>query len=199
MYMKSEMFWAIAQLILLLLIFIPTMVGFLTGAPWVPTPMTAVRKMVELAKLKPGDRVYDLGCGDGRLVQEAAIKCKADAVGIELSPLLFFFAKLRNFIKRSSAVILLRDYRRIHFGNAKALFFYLLPDTLERLKPKFEDELTPGTLLISYAFQIRGWTPIYTEPNNPAEKRFRIFVYQVPSSIKAPENSAKKETIATKS
>ncbi len=173
-------FLYILELIILFAIFIPTIIAILTGAPWVPTPEIRVKKMLELAKLKPGDRMYDLGCGDGRIVHLAAKNYGADAVGIELSPLMYAWARIRNFLLRSKSQILLRDFRRINYSNARALCFYLLPDILKVMRPKFEAELAPGTLIVSYAFQIEGWTPTYIEPKDVKNNCGRIFVYEIP-------------------
>lgn len=184
--------WFIIELILLLLILIPTMVAFFTGAPWVPTPAARVKRMLELAKLKPGDRVYDLGCGDGRMVQLASKLYNADAVGLELSPLVYAWARIRNFFLHSNAQVLLRDFRRIDYSNAKVLVFYLLPEILSLMRPKFERELRPGTRIISYAFEIEGWTPSFIEPKDPMRHFGRIFVYEMPKSKDAKGSEAKK-------
>lgn len=168
------------------------MIAFFTGAPWVPTPMKRVRRMLELANIGPGDRVYDLGCGDGRLVQEAAKTYGADAIGLELSPLVYAMARIRNFILRSKAQILLKDFRKVNFSNAKALTFYLLPEVLKVMGPKFAAELKPGTRIVSYAFQIDGWTPTHIEERDRENSLGRIFVYEIPTSVKANGSPAKK-------
>ncbi len=180
---SNQNLWLVIEFILILTVLVPTMVAFFTGAPWVPTPMVRVRRMLELANLKPGDRIYDLGCGDGRMVQEAAKVYGADAVGLELSPILFAAAKIRSFFLRSKAKILLRDFRRVNFSNAHAIVFYLLPEILKTMGPKFAAEMKPGAKIISYAFQIEGWTPVYTEPKDAARNLARIFVYEVPTSV----------------
>ncbi|MBI2638866.1 class I SAM-dependent methyltransferase [Candidatus Peregrinibacteria bacterium] len=190
--MTEYQLWFAIEFIIFALIFIPTIVAFFTGAPWIPTPMPRAKRMLELADLKPGERVYDLGCGDGRLVHLAAKHYEADAVGLELSPLVYAWAKVRNFFLRSSSKILMRDFRKIDYRNAKALVFYLLPDILKVMRPKFEMELRPGARIVSYAFEIDGWTPVYTEPRDPKRHYGRIFVYEVPKSIKANGNEAKK-------
>lgn len=190
--MTSPTLWFIIEGIIFALLFIPTIIAFFTGAPWVPTPMPRVRKMLQLAQLKPGDRVYDLGCGDGRLVHVAAKEYGADAVGLELSPLVYAWARIRNFFLRSPSTILMRDFRRIDYRNAKALVFYLLPDILKVMRPKFERELAPGARVISYAFEIEGWTPVYMEPKDRAKNFARILVYEVPKSLNANGSEAKK-------
>jgi SAM-dependent methyltransferase len=185
-------FWLILEIVVLMIIFVPTMLAFLTGAPWVPTPNERVKKMLELAKIKRGDRIYDLGCGDGRIVHLAAKLYGADAVGIELSPIVYAMGRLRNFILRSKSKIWLRNFKKIDYSDAHALCFYLLPDILKVMKPKFEAELKPGALIVSYAFQIEGWTPVFIEPRNREKHWGPIYVYEAPTSMKAKGSEAKK-------
>lgn len=180
------------EVLIFVLIFVPTIIAFTTGAPWVPTPTQRVEKMLELAKIKQNDKVYDLGCGDGRMVHLAAKKYGADAIGLELSPLVYFIACVRNFLLRSKSKVLLRDFRKIDYSNARALVFYLLPDVLKIMRPKFEKELQPGTRVVSYAFEIDGWTPVYIEPKDVSKNYARILVYEIPTSIKANGSEAKK-------
>lgn len=182
----------IIEVIVLLAIFIPTIIAFFTGAPWVPTPLPRVKRMLELAEIKAGDRIYDLGCGDGRIPHMAAEQYGADAVGIELSPIMYAWARIRNRLLHSKSQIYLKDFRAIDYSNAKALVFYLLPDILKIMRPKFERELAPGTKIVSYAFEIEGWTPVYTEPRVPEHNYGRIFVYEVPKLTYAKGSEAKK-------
>lgn len=174
----------IIEFALLLLVFLPTMIAFLGGAPWVPTPTVRVKKMLELANIKPGEKVYDIGCGDGRMVVLANKLYQAKSVGIELSPILYMAAKLRNLLSGTKAQFLLRDLRKHTFHDADVLMFYLLPGILKKMAPKFAKELKPGTRLISYAFSIEGWEPTYIEPKDSKHNLARILIYTVPDSIK---------------
>lgn len=174
--------WFYIEVALFTVILIPTVVALVTGAPWVPTPMVRVRKMLELAHIKAGDRVYDLGCGDGRMVHLAAKEYGADAIGLELSPLIYAMARVRNFLVRSRSKVLFRDFRRIDYRNTKAIVCYLLPEVLKVMQPKLEKELPPGARFVSYAFQVAGWTPVYVEPKDPARNLAPIYVYEMPAS-----------------
>jgi SAM-dependent methyltransferase len=189
---ESESIVFFIEAVIFIAIFIPTVIAMVTGAPWVPTPMARVKRMLELAKIKPGERVYDLGCGDGRLVHLAAKTYGADAVGLELSPLVYFWARIRNLFLRSRSRILLRDFRGIDYSNARVLVFYLLPEILNKMRPAFEEQLTPGARIVSYAFEIEGWEPVYVEPKNKALNHARIMVYEIPTSMKANGSFAKK-------
>ncbi len=181
------------EIIILMIIFIPTMIAFVTGAPWVPTPIKRVKRMLELAKIKQGECVFDLGCGDGRMAHNAAKYYNADATGIELSPLIYAMARICNFFRKSKSKILLRDFRKIDFSNADVLTFYLLPSILKKMREKWERELKPGTRIVSYAFEIEGWDPVYIEPKDIENKHARILVYEIPKSIGTSKNAKGKE------
>lgn len=181
---ESENLVILIEVVIFAVLFIPTIIAFVTGAPWVPTPMERVKRMLELARIKKGERVYDLGCGDGRMVHLAAKNYEADAIGLELSPLVYAWAHIRNFFLRSKSKVLLRDFRSIDYSNANVLVFYLLPEILKIMRPKFEAELKPGTRIVSYAFEVEGWNPVYIEPKNCEKNYCRILVYEMPKSIK---------------
>jgi hypothetical protein len=104
-------------------------------APFVPTPMEVVEKMLELAKVTKNDVVYDIGCGDGRSVIFSAKKA-----GVE---------KLVKFR--------LEDATKTDISDATVVTIYLLPESNELLRPKFEKELKPGTPVVSHNYIIPGW------------------------------------------
>ena len=122
-----------------------------TGAPWVPTPMNKVHKMLALAGVRPGDLVYDLGCGDGRTIVTAARHYGARSVGIEIDPLRYLWCQALI------TILGLRDRVRViqgsFFGqdlsNANVVTCYLLQSTNEKLEGKFMRELDPGTRVVS--------------------------------------------------
>jgi SAM-dependent methyltransferase len=181
---EAYYFWLGVELVVFVFILVPTMIAFVTGAPWIPTPMARIKRMLELAELKGGEKVYDIGCGDGRLPYLAAKLWNADAVGIELSPLVFAWARVRHFFWRSKCKLILRDFRYYDLSDANVLAFYLLPEILKKMRPKFEAELKPGTKIISYAFEIAGWTPVHIEPKNMEKNLARIMVYEIPQPVK---------------
>jgi SAM-dependent methyltransferase len=128
------------------------------GAPWVPTPLPTVEEMLDLAEIKPGELVYDLGCGDGRILIAAAKNYQARAVGIELDPLRWLWCQiLITFLG-------LRDQVKVHQGNlfdydlsqADVVTCYLLPDTNKKLQSKLLQELKPDTRVVSNTFLFPG-------------------------------------------
>lgn len=144
-----------------------------------PTPFARAKKMVELADLKPGQKLYELGCGDGRISYLAKKYFSADSRGFELSPIVFLWAKICKFLWRSNHKIYLRDFRVINLSDADAIAFYLLPEPLKKIKDKLERELRPGTKVISYAFAIDGWNPVHLEPKVPEKNYAKILVYEM--------------------
>lgn len=167
----------IYSLIFFIAILVPTVLALINGAPFVPTPIDAVKKMVELAKIKKGEKVYDIGCGDGRIVYLANKDFEADATGFELSPLVFLLACIRKIIWKSKAKIRFGNFKNKNLSDADVIFCYLLPDTLKKLQEKLDRELKPGARVVSYAFQIGNWTESHKEPSIPAKNIASIYVY----------------------
>ena len=170
--------------IILAIVLIPTLIALLWGAPWVPTPMNRVKKMLHLAKVKPCEKVVDLGCGDGRLVHHASRHHQAKAVGLELSPLIYMMAKLAqpyHILRGSKAQVKFKNFYSHDLSDVDVLVFYLMPHALKRISPKFKKELKPGTRIVSYAFEMpKEWgEPIHHEPRIPEKKFSPIWVYKV--------------------
>ncbi|MCL4377158.1 MAG: class I SAM-dependent methyltransferase [Actinobacteria bacterium] len=159
--------------VLLILIYIAWSQIF--GAPWIPTPYKTVHTMLEMARVKPGEVVYDLGSGDGRVIIEAARSFGARAVGIEIDPTRYLWTKLR--------ILMLNLHDNVHvlFGNffykdlsqADVVTVYLLQGTNVRLMEKLENELRPGTRIVSNTFTFPGWKIIRQD------SKAQIYVYRV--------------------
>jgi len=150
------------NLVLFSFIFALTLTAYAAyvGAPPLLTPKKAVRKMLELAQVGPGDTVYDLGCGDGRVVIMADKEFRAEAVGFELSPFLYVVGQIKRlFSKASRTKILFRDFYSQDLTKADAIICFLTPRTMPRLQKKLEKNVKSGTKLVSYAFEAKGWKP----------------------------------------
>jgi SAM-dependent methyltransferase len=130
---------------------------------WVPTPPELVEKMLDLAKVTSRDYVIDLGSGDGRNVIAAA-KRGARALGVEFNP---DMVALSNRLAAEAGVadraqFVQGDMFEADFSEATVLAMFLLPDNLNRLKPKME-KLKPGTRIVLNTFGVPGWRPDVTE------------------------------------
>ncbi len=165
------------ELAAFLILVIPTIYALL-GAPFVPTPLPRVRKMLELAKVKSGDKVYDLGCGDGRLVHLAAREHNAKAIGFELSPPIWFWAKISQPFWRSKAKIKFRNFYKQDISDADVIVCYLMPETLKKFQKKLS-KLKKGTRIVSYAFQIPDLNLIHHEKKVEKKNYSPIWVYEI--------------------
>ncbi|MDW7760377.1 MAG: class I SAM-dependent methyltransferase [Acidobacteriota bacterium] len=128
-------------------------------APFVPTPMEVVEKMLDTAAVTRDDVLYDIGCGDGRVVIAAARLRGARGVGIDIDPDLI--EESRREARRQGVDGLTRfirmDATQARFAEATVVAVYLLPESLELLRHKFETELRPGARIVSHSYLIPGW------------------------------------------
>jgi precorrin-6B methylase 2 len=145
---------------------------------FVPTPEEVVDAMLKVAKVSKNDVVYDLGCGDGRIVIAAAQKLGARGVGIDIDP---------QRIKEATANAQKAGVTdRVQFRNADlftsdiseatVVTLYLLPSLNVKLRPKLLKELRPGTRIVSHAFDMGDWMPEQTVEVNGR----RVFFWTVP-------------------
>ncbi len=129
--------------------------------PYVPTSEAVVEAMLALAKVTKNDLVYDLGCGDGRIVVTAAKKYGARGVGIDIDP-----QRIReaNENARKSGVadrvrFIQNDLFKSDFSDATVVTLYLLPAVNLKLRPQLMKQLKPGTRIVSHAFDMGDWKP----------------------------------------
>jgi protein-L-isoaspartate O-methyltransferase len=130
-------------------------------APYYPTPETIVEKMLQLGGLKAGEKMFDLGSGDGRIVIMAAQKFHADAVGIEMDKDLFKQStdKIRKLGLEKTARIVNGDIFKQNYGSADMITVYLLPASNDKVRPILEKQLKKGTRIVSHDFEFREWQP----------------------------------------
>jgi len=129
--------------------------------PFVPTPMDVAERMLELAGVTEEDVVYDLGCGDGRIVILAAKKFGARAVGVEIDPELLWEAE-RNARKEGvedRVTFLYQDALKVDLSGATVVALFLLPKLNRMLRPKLLAELKPGARVVSHDFDMGSWEP----------------------------------------
>jgi SAM-dependent methyltransferase len=133
----------------------------LPDVPYVPTDNTVVDAMLKLAGVKNTDVVYDLGCGDGRIVVRAAKNFGAHGVGVDINPVRI--QEARDNAKRNDVEGLVRfeeaDLFDTDIHNATVVTLYLLPQVNLRLRPKLLSDLRPGTRVVSHSFDMGDWKP----------------------------------------
>jgi SAM-dependent methyltransferase len=128
-------------------------------APFVPTPMNVVDKMLELAEVDEDDIVYDLGCGDGRIVIAAAKMYGAHGVGLDIFPQ--WIKKSQANAKKAGVESLvqfrLEDATMADISEATVVTLYLLPETNDLLRPLLERQLKPGACVVTHNYHMPGW------------------------------------------
>ena len=150
-------------------------------APYSPTPPRIVRRMLKIARVGPGDVVYDLGCGDGRILIMAVKEFGAKkAVGYEIGEEVYRTA-LREVERLGLDRIRLvkGDLFEADLSEATVITLYLDDLTNKRLKPKLEREARVGARIVSYAYGIKGWKAAEKERLHGDT----IFLYTVPEAI----------------
>jgi len=131
-------------------------------APYYPTPETIVGQMLRLGGLKAGEKVFDLGSGDGRIVLMAAQKFHAYAVGVEIDPDLWrqSLARIVKLGLEKSARIIHGDLLTQNYGSADLVTVYLLPDPINgKVQPLLDRQLKKGARVVAHDFEFRAWTP----------------------------------------
>jgi len=166
---------AVLYLIVMVLLISAAWAG-LSAAPWVPLKRKDIARMVELAQIKTGDKVYDLGCGDGRLVFASA-RAGANAIGIEMFILVYLYAKTKSFFVPGSRIIF-GNFFRHDLSDADAIFVFLMIKAYPKLIKKLEQELKSGCKIIVYCWPIEQWRDKLIIIDKPNNIKLPIYVYQ---------------------
>lgn len=146
--------------------------------PYVPTPMPVVDAMLDMAQVGQADIVYDLGCGDGRIVVRAASRFGCKGVGVDLNPERVKEAKANAAKARVTELTRFEvgDVFEFDFSAASVVTMYLLPSVNLKLRPRLLKELKPGTRLVSHDFHMGDWAPQTTRE----VARSRIYLWTIP-------------------
>lgn len=134
-------------------------------APYVATPLPVVKQMLTLAELQPSEILYDMGCGDGRVVIMAAQEFGARAIGVEMREDLVkqALSKVAELGLNGRVKILQSDMFRVDLTQADVVTLYLTTSANDKVKPKLETELKLGARVVSHDYEILGWRPIRTD------------------------------------
>ena len=150
-------------------------------APFVPSPQRVVDRMLDMASPRAGETVFDLGCGDGRVLVTAAQKFNAKGVGIEVDDRLvqranerISGANLQNQVK-----IVQGDLLQADLSGADVVVIYLLTGSNELLRPRLEKMLKPGARVVSYSYKIPGWKPLKVDRTDE-QHNHEIYLYEMP-------------------
>jgi 16S rRNA A1518/A1519 N6-dimethyltransferase RsmA/KsgA/DIM1 with predicted DNA glycosylase/AP lyase activity len=151
-------------------------------APYYPTPEIVLDKMLQLGGLKAGEKMFDLGSGDGRIVIAAARRYKADATGVELDDSLARQSaeKIRTLGLSATARIIHGDLLKQDYSSADLLTVYLLPVGNDKVTPILDKQLKKGTRIVAHDFEFAAWKPEKIEDiDDDGEGRsHRLYLYR---------------------
>ena len=150
-------------------------------APYYPTPETIVEEMLKLVGLKSGEKMFDLGSGDGRIVIASAKK-GADSVGVEFDEDLYkrSSAKIKALGLEKKARIIHGDMLKQDYSSADVLTVYLLPVSNDKMRPLLEAQLKKGARIVAHDFEFSGWNPvkIVTIEDDGEGRSHTLYLYQ---------------------
>ncbi len=134
-------------------------------APYYPTPETIVDKMLKLGELKAGEKMFDLGSGDGRIVIMASQKYRAVSTGVEFDSDLWKQSteRIRSLGLDKRARIIHGDILKQDYSSADLITVYLLPSSNDKVRPILEKQLRKGSRIVAHDFEMAGWTPVKVE------------------------------------
>lgn len=175
-------------LILSIIILVTMVVSLWLLVPYVPTPKKVVEFMIERANLKGSETIYDLGCGDARILIATKKKFPGvRAIGYELPVGVWLLAKIRIWASKQNVIVHLQNYLKADLSDADVIFLYLVPEVMQKLCRKLEKELKPGTRVISHGFKFPDKEPLKVERcplptwhimRPPKKKGPRVYVYE---------------------
>ena len=165
-------------------------------APYVPTPMNVVHEMLKLAEAGPGDILYDLGCGDGRILLTAVEEYHVDsAVGLEINPQMAEATRMKVYDKelQDRIMVVQTNFFQEDISKATIVTLYLTTSGNSKLRPKLERELRPGSRVVSHDFPIGEWVHSREEERFYMVGSHKLFLYRVPEAYekKGGENPAR--------
>lgn len=147
--------------------------------PFVPTPRPIVRRMLDIAQVRPGERVIDLGAGDGRIVISAATEFGANALGIELHPGRYAIIRNSAAALKPNLQAVRQNFFNTDLSTADIVTMYLLPSVNEALRKKLERELHSGARVVTHDFSIPDWTPTRAEIIQTPLGLHTVYLYRI--------------------
>lgn len=144
--------------LLIFILFYLIFLGALFEAPWVPTAKKDFDRIAKLASLQPGMSFYDLGSGSGELLFYLSKKYDVNCIGIEISPLLYLYSKIKSLFF-NKVKIRYGNFYKYDLSEADAVYVFLFPKTYHRLKTKISSGLKKGTRVILSYWPFECWKP----------------------------------------
>jgi predicted O-methyltransferase YrrM len=151
--------------------------SFVKGAGYEPVPGKILDEMIELSQPGPGKQVYDLGSGFGKIIIRVAQRTGATCTGIEVDPLKVWWTRrqVRKKGLEKQVRVVKQNLLEADISAADIIFVFLWDGIMQKLKDKVFREMKPGTLIVSYFHEFRGWVP------EKQDKKTKVFLYRIPT------------------
>ncbi|MDH3972777.1 MAG: class I SAM-dependent methyltransferase [Deltaproteobacteria bacterium] len=183
--MELNILWpaiaAIALLILVKMVYVFSMVIALPrtgGALFCFTHSSKIDAVLDAIPMKKGDKIVDLGCGDGRFLAAAAGRYGVTGRGYDINFLALFMARVRLLFGPAGVLVSRKDFFNVYLGDSDIIFCYLFPDVMEKLALKVDREMKEGALLISCNFPLPGWFPESVITADHRVQKDPVYVYR---------------------
>ncbi|PIT89444.1 MAG: hypothetical protein COU27_00310 [Candidatus Levybacteria bacterium CG10_big_fil_rev_8_21_14_0_10_36_7] len=153
--------------------------GGILAAPWVPLRKKDVKRMLTLASLQKGEKLVDLGCGDGRIILTATNTYGTVSTGYEIAllPFILCYFKILALGFRKKTKVRMKNFFHQDLSGYDVVTLFLTPKAMAKLGEKLKKELKPGSRVLSYAFHIPGWEP--DEKDKPSTDGVTIYKYKI--------------------
>ncbi|MFC1749822.1 hypothetical protein ACFL2V_13565 [Pseudomonadota bacterium] len=165
--------------IVVLLLLLTAVVNLFIRVPYVPSKKRDIKYVLDLANLKDNERVYDLGCGDGRFLFAAEKSAKISGTGYEAAPIPYLLSHIKKFFLRAKSRIHMKNFFKADLSDADVVFCYLGPDVMKNLADKLKKECKKGTRIFSNTFHMEGLEPATVWEKNSDQKHSKIYLYRL--------------------
>jgi len=158
--------------------------AYFSAAPWSPTRTADLERICRFLDPKPGERIVDLGCGDGRVCIALARAGATEVTGIELSMPMALAAKARVALAGVSRCVKIRvrSFYACRFDDADAVYVYLTRRTLHRISRRLVERLRPGARIVSYGYAVPGWQVEQIDQPTPSDRP--LYLYRIGPNLK---------------
>ena len=155
------------------------------GSPWHPLRPDTIQEIIEFAQIQPGEKIYDLGSGDGQVLIAAARHCGAVGVGLEIDPFKVWISrKLVSLAGLADRITILhKNFYHFDHRDADIVYVYLTHQALDRLFPQIIKYLKPSTRIVSYRFCLRNMQPCKTN------RKQNLFMYRLDKGVEVDRYS----------
>lgn len=159
MLMSKSLFAVLVAVLFILLTvhFLYTIYAVIRGAAFIPTSKNNVKRMIELTNPGPKDTVLDLGSGDGRILFACAKHGAKKCIGIEINSMLVFYSRIKaKLLGYKNVSIQCKDFWNIGLSDVDVLTLFFVPNQMEKLNKKIDDEMKKGSRVVSHRYELPG-------------------------------------------